>query len=94
MARGTLVGELSLITETRRPVTVRAAEPSSVMRIPRALFLKTLQGFPEMAERLRQTMLRRTEQLASDLGAVRTALDIGPEAPAAAPAEPAPEQSA
>jgi CRP-like cAMP-binding protein len=80
MGRGTLVGEMSLITETRRPVTVFAAEPSSVMRIPRPLFLKMLQGYPEVAERLRQNLISRTEQLAGELGHVRRALDVSDEA--------------
>lgn len=80
MGRGTLVGEMSLITETRRPVTVFAAEPSSVMRIARPLFLKMLQGYPEVAERLRQAMIARAEQLAGDLGNVRRVLDVSDEA--------------
>ena len=78
MARGTLVGELSLLTETSRPVTVTAEEPSSVMRIPRALFVKMLQGYPHVAERLRQSMITRSERLADELGAIRQALDIAP----------------
>src|SRR5436190_21931757 len=36
---GTLLGELALFTETARPVTATALEPSTVMRIPRNLFL-------------------------------------------------------
>ena len=33
---GTLLGELALLTETKRPVTATALEPSTVLRIPRA----------------------------------------------------------
>lgn len=79
IGRGTLVGEMSLITETRRPATVFAAEPSSVMRIPRPLFLKMLQGYPEVAERLRQTMMARAEAFAGELGNVRRVLDVSDE---------------
>ena len=46
---GTLLGELALITETTRPVTATALEPSTVLRIPRSLFLKMLEGYPEAA---------------------------------------------
>lgn len=76
MRRGTLIGELALLTETRRPVTVSAAEPSSVMRIPRPLFLKMLQGYPEVAERLREALLVRAEQMTGDLVSVRHILDM------------------
>src|SRR5262245_24794792 len=41
---GTLLGELALITDTRRPATATALEPSTVLRIPRALFMKMLDG--------------------------------------------------
>lgn len=74
--RGTLLGELSLLIETKRPATITATEPTSVMRIPRALFIKMLQGYPDVAERMRQTLMARTAQLSTDLGAVRIALDI------------------
>lgn len=77
MGRGVLIGELALLTETRRPVTVRASEPSSVMRIPRALFLRMLQGYPDVAERLRQAMVERTQRLTLELFSVRHALDLG-----------------
>src|SRR5262245_38411007 len=50
---GTLLGELALFTETTRPVTATALEPSTVLRIPRQLFLKMLEGYPEVAMRLR-----------------------------------------
>jgi len=46
---GTLLGELALLTETQRPVTATALEPSTVIRIPRTLFLKMLEGYPEAA---------------------------------------------
>jgi len=69
--RGALLGELSLLTETRRPVTATAQELSLVMRIMRPLFLKMLDGYPEVAERLRQIMLARTEELTDELSRVR-----------------------
>src|ERR1700732_442211 len=40
VGRGALIGELALITETKRPATATALEPSTVLRIPRRLFLK------------------------------------------------------
>ena len=49
VGRGTLLGELALLTETVRPVTATAKEPSTVLRIPRTLFLKMLEGYPDAA---------------------------------------------
>src|SRR3954463_1819706 len=73
--RGALLGELALLTETTRPVTATAAEPSTVIRVPRGLFLKMLEGFPDAALRLRDYIATRTNQAAADMITVRTTLD-------------------
>src|SRR5690349_16547427 len=65
--RGALLGELALLTETTRPVTATAAEPSTVIRVPRGLFLKMLEGYPEAARRLRDHIATRTNQAANDM---------------------------
>lgn len=75
--RGTLLGESALLTETLRPVTATALEPSTVLRIPRSLFLKMLDGFPDAAQRLRDHFARRAEQTTRDIVAVREALEPG-----------------
>ena len=59
VGRGALIGELALITETTRPVTATALEPSTVLRIPRGLFLKMLDGYPSAAEKLRDILATR-----------------------------------
>jgi CRP-like cAMP-binding protein len=71
---GTLLGELALITETRRPLTATAQEPSSVIRIPRPLFLKMLDGYPDLAYRLREAMAARALEMVGELGAARRLL--------------------
>jgi CRP-like cAMP-binding protein len=73
--RGALLGELALLTETTRPVTATAAEPSTVIRVPRSLFLKMLEGFPDAARRLRDHIAARTNQAAKDMIDVRMSLD-------------------
>ena|SRR3974390_2937040 len=75
VTRGTLLGELALLTETTRPVTATAAEPSTVVRVPRSLFLKMLEGFPDAARRLRDHIAARTDQAAKDMVSVRGTLD-------------------
>ena len=75
VTRGTLLGELALLTETTRPVTAIAAEPSTVIRVTRSLFLKMLEGYPDAAVRLRDDILRRAEESARNMYLVRSALD-------------------
>jgi CRP-like cAMP-binding protein len=75
VAKGALLGELALLTETTRPVTATAAEPSTVIRVPRSLFLKMLEGFPDAARRLRDHIASRTNQAAKDMIDVRMTLD-------------------
>src|ERR1700674_644650 len=75
VGRGTLIGELALITETKRPATATAREPSTVLRIPRGLFLKMLDGYPSAAEKLRDILATRSNQSTADIYAVRGILD-------------------
>ena len=68
---GMLIGDVALLTETKRPVTATACEPSTVMRIPRSLFLKMLESYPDAARRLRDNLLAHTEQATRELWNVR-----------------------
>jgi CRP-like cAMP-binding protein len=72
----TLLGELALFTETRRPATATALEPSTVLMIPRPLFLKMLDSFPDAARRLRDVFASRLDQSAHDIQNVRGVLDV------------------
>jgi CRP-like cAMP-binding protein len=75
---GTLLGELALIAETKRPATATASEPSTVIRIPRTLFLKMLEGYPDAADMLRQQIVRRAQETLQDISDVRAMLDASP----------------
>jgi CRP-like cAMP-binding protein len=70
-----LLGELALLTETKRPVTATALEPSTVLRLPRSLFMKMLDGFPDAARKLRDAMAARTDQSTREIYTVRSVLD-------------------
>ena len=72
---GTLLGEFALLTDTLRSMTAIAAEPSVVIRIPRGLFLKMLDGVPEAAERLRNHLAARVDRTANEIRNVSTTLD-------------------
>ena len=71
--RGTLLGELALVTETVRPATATALERATVMRIPRTLFLRMLDGYPDAARKLRDGLMARSDQAGRDFVRVRTA---------------------
>jgi len=75
VGRGALVGELALITETKRPATMTALESSRVLCIQRSLFLKMLDGFPDTAAKLRDILATRSNQATVDIYGVRAALD-------------------
>ena len=46
---GALIGETALFTDAKRTTGAVAREPSTVVRIPRQLFLKMLEGYPDAA---------------------------------------------
>jgi CRP-like cAMP-binding protein len=64
---GALIGELALISATRRPSTATALEDSSVIRVARSLFQRVLESDPAAARRLRDEFAKRTSQIASDI---------------------------
>jgi CRP-like cAMP-binding protein len=68
---GSLLGELALITDTVRTETATAQQESAVIRIPRNLFLKMLEGYPEAARTLRDAMAARLSQSIEDLSGVK-----------------------
>jgi CRP-like cAMP-binding protein len=73
----TLLGESALLAETVRPATAVAREPSLVLRISRAMFLKMLESFPDAAVRLRELIATRADQWAREMENVRAALARG-----------------
>ena len=72
----TLLGEVALFTETTRPTTATALEPSTVLRIPRPLFIKMLDSFPDAARTLRETLATRLDQSTREFQNVRAALNV------------------
>jgi CRP-like cAMP-binding protein len=72
---GTLLGELAMMTETKRPATATARENSTVIRISRSLFLKMLEGYPDAARKVRDTLAARNDEWTREAQNVRNALD-------------------
>ena len=71
---GELLGEMSMITEGVRGTTATAREDSMVVSIPRSLFLRTLDSYPDAATRLRDHIAAHAEQSVRDLSKLRAIL--------------------
>ena len=75
---GTLLGQLALLSETISPITAIAKEPTVLVRIPRHLFRKMLEGYPAAAKRMRDVMAEQVDSWMHELTAVRGKIDPGP----------------
>ena len=67
---GALIGETALLVDTIRPATATALETSTVLRIPRSVFLRTLEGEPGAAAALRKVISRRVRGVLDELDIV------------------------
>jgi CRP-like cAMP-binding protein len=56
-------------------VTATALEPSTVLCIPRPLFLKMLDGYPDAAVRLREILSKRIDDSERDMQRIRAVID-------------------
>jgi CRP-like cAMP-binding protein len=63
----TLIGDMALITKTRRPATATAREPTAVLKISRQLFHRVLGDSPRSAERLKHMLSDRLLQFLQEL---------------------------
>lgn len=64
---GSLIGELALIVETRRPVSARAVGRAHVLSIRRALFRRMLEGYPDIARLLEGRIAERLARLSPQI---------------------------
>ena len=71
---GSLIGEIALFIETRRPATATAVVSSEVLEIDRKLVTRMLNEYPHVALRLRATLAERLTATVGELGRVRDAL--------------------
>jgi CRP-like cAMP-binding protein len=76
---GVMIGEVALLIDSQSAFTATAREPSTVIRIPRTLFVKMLEGYPEAAARLRDNLLALAEQTARDMRSMRGRLGGNPD---------------
>jgi CRP-like cAMP-binding protein len=71
---GALVGELALFTQTARPVSATAAEPTTLRRIPRHLMRRVLTEYPGTAARIRDRIGQQVANLGGELKAISALL--------------------
>jgi CRP-like cAMP-binding protein len=71
---GMLLDDMALLIETPRSATATATEPSTVVRISRSLFLKMLEGYPNAARHLRDTLAVRSDRMSREMIGVRDML--------------------
>ena len=62
-----LLGEMALITETRRPVTATAETDCDVLRITRTLFRRMLEEYPEIAFALHQRLIGELARMTDEI---------------------------
>lgn len=71
---GSLIGEIALFIETKRPATATAVVSSEVLEIDRKLVTRMLNEYPHVALRLRATLAERLAATVNELGRVRESL--------------------
>lgn len=71
---GSLIGEIALFIETKRPATATATVPAQVLEIDRKLITRMLNEYPQIALGLRSTLSDRLRATVSELGRVRETL--------------------
>ncbi len=74
IGEGGLVGELALITDNLRATNAVARRDSRLMRIPRVLFMRMLEKYPESAYDLHQKISRSVRATILQLDRVKLSL--------------------
>jgi CRP-like cAMP-binding protein len=72
---GSLIGEIALFIETKRPATATAGRLTDVMEINRTLMTRMLNEYPHVALRLRAALTERLTATVAELGRVKQALN-------------------
>ena len=72
----TLPGEVALSAGTKRTATATALEPAAVLCIPRPLFIRMLDSFPDAGRKLRETFAGRLDLATREIANVGAFLDV------------------
>ena len=74
---GTLIGEMALLNDMVWQATAIAQEPVTVLRLPRSLFRKMLEGYPAAAVALRDLIAKRLNSFQRELSTVKKKMEKG-----------------
>lgn len=72
---GDLLGEISVISSTKRTITAMATEDSEVIRINRPMFRRMMEEYPEIAEMLRERIKRNLATMLQQVNALGPQFD-------------------
>jgi CRP-like cAMP-binding protein len=64
---GSLIGEIALVVDTRRPTAAVSVGPTRVLSIRRALFRRMLEGYPDIAALLRDRIAERLTRMSPQI---------------------------
>ena len=67
---GSILGELALIADTRRPTSASAAVDSQILRLSRAMFRRILEEYPDIAVYLHQRIAEELQAMVERIGAL------------------------
>lgn len=70
-----LIGEMALISETMTPATAVAVDNTEVLKIPRPLFRRMLQEYPQLAGLLQERIGASVNEFMAQLETIRAKLD-------------------
>ncbi|MEO0547072.1 MAG: cyclic nucleotide-binding domain-containing protein [Pseudomonadota bacterium] len=73
--RGSLIGEMALISQTHHAASAIAEEDTEVLKLPRPLFLRMLDEYPELAVLLQQRIGHSVNEFVDQLERIRAKLD-------------------
>ncbi|MEN0041975.1 MAG: cyclic nucleotide-binding domain-containing protein [Pseudomonadota bacterium] len=73
---GSLIGEMALIVPTLRANMAMAAENTEVLKVPRPLFRRMLEEYPDLAAILQQRIAGSMDEFMKQLGRIREKLDL------------------
>lgn len=73
--QGSLIGELALFIETKRPATATAVVSSEVLDIDRKLVTRMLSEYPHVATRLQRILASRVTATIGELTEIKKRLD-------------------
>jgi CRP-like cAMP-binding protein len=74
--RGALLGETALLVDTVWTGTATAIENTRLLRIPRTVFLRMLEGEEEAAQNLRQHLAERLGRTIDEIDSVRPRFEV------------------